>query len=111
MQEECNKHLDWFKELKATQGSFEVTAISKVNDINQWGEYRISSCEEISLLYIGDAIKLKIYRPNAVKQEYSLDDLRDLESKLVLITGKHAAGKVETDKFLNVCVQLVHACM
>ena len=117
MQEECNKHLHWFKELKATQGSFKVTAISKVNDINQWGEYRISSCEEIPLLCIGDAIKLKIHRPNAVKQEYSLDDLHNLESKLVLIISKHAAGKVETDKFLNVRVQLIqfslvymHAC-
>ena len=70
------------------------------------------------LIYIGDAIHLKVHRPNAVKQEYSLDDLRDLESKLVLITGKHAAGRVETDKFLNVCVQFttyirtyMHACM
>ena len=82
--------------MKATQGSFEVTAISKVTDINQWGEYKISSCEEISLLYISDAIKLKIHRSNAVKQNYSLDDLRDLESKLALITGKYAAGKGKT---------------
>ena len=88
--------------MKATQGSFEVTAISKVNDINQWGEYKISSSEETPLLFIGDAIKLKIHRHNAVKQEYSLDDLHDLESKLVLITGKHTTGKIETDKFLNV---------
>lgn len=91
-------------ELKETQGSFEVAAITKVNDINQWGEYKISSSEKVPLLYIGDAIKLKIHRHNAVKHEYSLDDLRDLESKLVLITGEHAAGKAETDKFLNVIV-------
>ena len=88
--------------MKETQGSFEVTAISKVNDINQWGEYKIVSTEETSLLFIGDAIRLKIHRLNAVKLEYSLDDLRDLESKLVLITGKYAAGKKEIDKFLNV---------
>ena len=54
------------------------------------------------LLFIGDAITLKIHCPNALKQEYSLDDLRDLESKLILVTGKHRAGKVKTDKFLNV---------
>ena len=92
--------------MKATQGSFKVTLISKVNDINQWGEYKICSSEEIPLLFIGDAIKLTIHRPNAVKQEYSLDDLQDLESKLVLITDKHTVGKVETDKFLNVCMNL-----
>ena len=88
--------------MKATQGSFEVTAFSEVNDINQWGEYKIYSSEEMPLLFIGDAIKLKIHRHNAVKQEYSLDDLHNLESKLVLISGKHAAEKVEIDKFLNV---------
>ena len=90
--------------MKETQGSFEVTAISKVNDINEWGEYKVSSSEELPLLFISDAIKLKIHRLNAVKQEYSLDDLRDLESKLVLITGKNAAGKEGIDKFLNVCI-------
>ena len=96
--------------MKDTQGSFEVTAISKVNDINKWGKYKISSSEKMSLLYIGDAIHLKIHRLNPVKQEYSLDDLRDLESKLVLITGKDAAGKAETDKFLNVCYNLPCLC-
>ena len=86
--------------MKATQGSFEITAISKVNDINQWGEYTISSTEEMPLLFIGDAIKLKIHRSNAVKPEYSLDDLHDFEGKVLLLTGKqHSAGN---DKFLYV---------
>ena len=107
---ECKNHLDWFVELKETQGSFEVSAISKVLDINKCGEYIISSTEEIPLLFIGDAIKLKIHRFNAVKQEYSLDDLRDLESKLVLITGKHTAEKAKTENFLNVSVY-IYACL
>ena len=101
---ECNNHLDWFVELKETQGSFEVSAISKVKDIIQFGEYKISSTEEMPLLLIGDAINLKIHRFDAVKPEYSLDDLRDLESKLVLITGKHTAEKAKTEKFQNVCM-------
>ena len=88
--------------MKETQGSFEVTAMSKVMDIIQFGEYIISSTEEMPLLSIGDAIKLKIHRHNAVKREYLLDDLRDLESKLVLITGKHTTEKPKTEIFLNV---------
>ena len=59
------------------------------------------------MLDIGDAIKLRILRSNAVKTEYSLDDLRDLESKLVLITGKDTAGRNETDRFLNVCELMI----
>jgi len=82
-----------------------VAAISKVKDINEWGKYIIFSLEEKPLLFIGDAITLKILRANAVKSEYSLDDLQDLESKLVLITGKESKtiAKKETEKFLNVC--------
>ena len=78
--------------------------MSKVIDIIEYGEYIISSTEEMSLLSISDAIKLKIHRLNAVKREYLLDDLRDLESKLVLITGKHTTEKAKTEKFLNVWV-------
>lgn len=78
--------------------------MSKVIDIIQFGEYKISSSEAMPLLSIGDAIKLKIHRQNAVKKEYSLDDLRDLESKLVLITGKHTTEKAKTERFLNVCL-------
>ena len=86
--------------MKATQSSFGVTAISKVNDINKWGEYKISSTEEMPLLFIGDAIKLKIHWLDAVKREYLLDDLRDIEGKLLLLTGKrNSAGN---DKFLYV---------
>ena len=88
--------------MKKSQGSIENTAIFKVRDINKWGEYKITSTKETPLLFIGDAIKLKINREKAVKEEYSFDDLRDLESKLVLITGKYTDGKVEIDKFLNV---------
>ena len=93
--------------MKSTQGSIEVAAIARVNDVNEWGEYIICSSEQLSLSDIGDAIKLKILRSQAVKTEYSLDDLRDLESKLVLITGKQTAGKSEADKFLNVCIVLI----
>ena len=98
-------------ELKETQGSFEVTAMSKVIDIIQFGEYVISSTEGMPLLSIGNAIKLKIHRLNAVKKEYSLDDLRDLESKLVLITGKHTTEKAKTERFLNVCFRILRVYM
>lgn len=37
-----------------------------------------------------------------LKTSYSLDDLRDLESKLVLITGSKAENRGEVDQFLNV---------
>ena len=51
---------------------------------------------------IEDAIVLKISRKNAAKKMYSFDDLRDLESKLVLIRGRSTNGGAEIDRFLDV---------
>lgn len=43
--------------------------------------------------------------------EYSLDTLRDLESKLVLICGNKAENRAEVDHYLNVRVALyIHSC-
>jgi len=97
----CNNHLEWFKEMiKATQESIEFATISKVKDINEWGQCFIYSLEEKPLLSTVDAITLKILHPNAAKSEYSLDDLQDLESELYLIKG-NTSGTIA--KFLNVC--------
>ena len=41
---------------------------------------------------------------NAAKKKYSFNDLRDLESKLVLIRGRGTKGGAEIDRFLDVSV-------
>ena len=50
---------------------------------------------------------LKITRVNAAKKVYSFNDLRDLESKLVLIRGRSPEGVAEIDRFLNVGVTIL----
>lgn len=90
------------------QGSMESTAIMNVKDINKCGEYSISCSEKKPMLCIADAITLRIHRPNAVKKEYSYNDLCDLESKLVLITGKYSTDKDDTKKFSDVRKHFVY---
>ena len=51
---------------------------------------------------IEDAIVLEISRIKAAKKSYSFNDLRDLESKLVLIRGRSTKGGAEIDRFLDV---------
>ena len=53
---------------------------------------------------IESAVSLKITRVNAAKKVYSFNDLRDLESKLVLIRGRGTKGGAEIDGFLDVSV-------
>ena len=57
---------------------------------------------------IEGAISLKIMRENAARKVYSFDDLRDLESKLVLIRGTSTKGGAEIDRFLNVSVTVTN---
>ena len=53
---------------------------------------------------IHDIIHLKLEERDKQlpKKNYSLDELRDLESKLVLITGSKAENRAEVEQFLDV---------
>ena len=55
---------------------------------------------------IESAVSLKITRVNAAIKVYLFNDLRDLESKLVLIRGRGTKGGAEIDEFLDVSITL-----
>jgi len=100
----CNKQLEWYKSVKETQGSVEVTSFGKMRNILTYGQYKVGSHSTHMIHSIQDMIHLKL--ENTEKQlpktSFSLDDLQDLESKLVLITGSKAENRKEVDQFLNV---------
>lgn len=73
-----------------------------MKDINEQGEYIISSSKDKLLPSIADAIKVKVHRPDAVQAQYTLDELRDLESKLVLITVEDEKKNEGNKRFLTV---------
>ena len=82
----------------------EVTSVNQVEDINNYGAFTIC-CDGRKLLQsIEGAVSLKITRIKAAKKVYSFNDLRDLESKLVLIRGRGTKGGAEIDRFLDVSV-------
>jgi len=103
---QCRQDLDWYVEIKKIQGSVEVTSINQVEDIYSYGAYTISCNEQKASQSIERAVLLKISRVKAAKKEYSFNDLRDLESKLVLIRGRSTKGAAEMDRFLNVSFRI-----
>ena len=67
------------------------------------------SCQKDKILQcIDNAIQLKLLKDNAAKESYSFNELKDLESKLVLIRGRSTKGGGEIDKFLN--VRIINTC-
>ena len=93
--------------MKETQGSVEVTSLGQMRNILSYGCYIVGGEpegeHERTVHSIHDIIHLRIMRRELPKKKYSLDELRDLESKLVLITGTRAKNKAQLERFLNVC--------
>ena len=97
--------LDWYKSVKVTQGSVEVTSFGQMDNIRSYGCYTIAGKRDMPIHSIHDVIQLTLYPPKMKEvrnTSYSLDELRDLESKLVLITGSKAVNRAAVEHFFNV---------
>ena len=116
LQRGCDKAIDWYQSVKETQGSVEVTSYGQMNNIYQYGSYTIGSCLKSVHTSQSQVIRLDLTETdkNLPKKNYSLDDLSDLESKVVLIAGRDSSESKEVQVFLQVsaCVCLcVCACI
>ncbi len=98
----CNNDIEWYKSVKETQGSVKTTSYVQMSNILKYGTYRVGFKKNAQT--VQDLISVTLSRrcQNVVKRKYSLDELRDLESKLVLICGNKAENRAEVDHYLNV---------
>ncbi len=80
----------------------ETTSYGQMSNILKYGSYRVGFKKSARTVH--DLITTTLSRrcQNVVKWKYSLDELRDLESKLVLICGSKAKNRAEVDHYLNV---------
>ena len=85
----------------------ERTSYGQMRNILKYGRYQVGVTIQSKPVHtIHDLISLKLVGldKKVPKTSYNLDDLRDLESKLVLITGSKAESRTEVDHYLNVRV-------
>ena len=96
--------MEWYKSVKETQASVEVTSFGQMNNIFQYGCYRIGSNKSQICHSYHEVIhlSLKEREKRLTKKNYNLEELRDLESKLVLITGSRAENRKHVDVFVDV---------
>ena len=76
--------MTWYQFIGQLQGAGEQGTVKQLHDINKHGEYTIATTEVsqkcfISLVIISDD-------PHVSKKNWTLAELHELESKLVLIT-------------------------
>ena len=85
-------------------GSVEESAFGQLKDITKHGKYIIHVGQGIPKDIRG-LVKVQILKQHSAKHEYSLDDLKDLQSKLALIKGKMTEKDIKdmADTFWQVC--------
>ena len=100
--------MPWLKNIEKSHGSVAYTTMMQAEAINAYGVYHIASpkktrenvgiCLEnvISLVVPGTKEK------NREEKTYSLEEVKDVQSKLMLIAGKAEKGKEEVDQFVEV---------
>ncbi len=110
MQEACNDELEWYKSVKETQASVEVTSFGQMNNIFHYGCYTVGSSKAKICQYYHEVIHLLLRerKKRLTKTSYNLEELRDLESKLVLVTGSKAENRAHVDTFIDVSVMSMH---
>ena len=103
LQRTCNDELEWYKSLKDTQDS--VTSYGEMNHILKHGTYQVgsrSSCNVLKNIHEVIKVKLRAKDKRITKLLYTFEELQDLESKLVLITGSKAQNREQVELFLDV---------
>ncbi|KAF5902954.1 E3 ubiquitin-protein ligase, partial [Clarias magur] len=97
------RHLEWLKSVKESHGSVELSSISFATAINKRGVYSIT-VQNQSKINMETALKLYVPEGHGEEQEircYSLEDVRDLQNKLMLMSGK-AEHNNEVEHFTEV---------
>ena len=90
----------------------EVTSYGQMDNIHNFGRYFIGGKGNVAMNTIHDVIHLTLIpgeEKELLKTSYNLDELRDLESKIVLITGSKAGNRAAVDHFLNVRVKIIYS--
>ena len=81
----------------------EKTSIGQMTNILKYGTYRVGFKKSAQTVHELITVTLTQRYQKLIKTKYTLDELRDLESKLVLICGNKADTRAKFDHYLNVC--------
>lgn len=102
----CSDHLGFFNKLRTTQViSLERRTIDEIITINEFGQIIIGKPSLKICQVLSEVISVKILTsdPHIPTKEYTLQELQELISLIVLITEKNKAGNQSVvHKFLEV---------
>ncbi|XP_052218272.1 E3 ubiquitin-protein ligase rnf213-alpha-like [Dreissena polymorpha] len=99
---DTNAQLEWLKEIKKAHGSVEVTSLMLAQAINSDGMYMIGIADggyQGKDIMGNDALSLIVPEKDGEQQlrSYTLSEVQDLHSRLMLVSGKNTAATVDKE--------------
>ncbi|XP_065676801.1 E3 ubiquitin-protein ligase rnf213-alpha-like isoform X2 [Hydra vulgaris] len=88
---DTNHNLEWFKNAKKSQGSVATKSIMEAQIANRKGYFVIgnqkSGCVDFLEFNLTDVIKFQIKNEDLTVKDYTLEEVNDLQSRLMLLGG------------------------
>ncbi|XP_072523911.1 E3 ubiquitin-protein ligase rnf213-beta [Salminus brasiliensis] len=94
--------LDWLKSVRETYGSVEQSSLSLASAINAQGVYHVKWPVDSSGKKCLDSVLHVNVLSNEKDKKYYLDDLLELQNKLMLMSSKGECGKEQVYKFTEI---------
>ncbi|XP_077330450.1 E3 ubiquitin-protein ligase RNF213-like isoform X3 [Lithobates pipiens] len=99
------RHIHWLKTVKESHGSVELSSLSLATSINKKGIYLIRVPKDNKKITLDSVLQLQLPVTGEGTQNmrcYTLEDLKELLNKLMLMSGKGDQGNSEVVKFSEV---------
>ncbi|XP_077022284.1 E3 ubiquitin-protein ligase RNF213 isoform X2 [Tamandua tetradactyla] len=99
------RNLEWLKTVKESHGSVELSSLSLATAINSRGIYVIKAPMKDQRICQDTVLRLLLPESHGGREErreYSLEELKELLNKLMLMSGKKEQNHVEVETFSEV---------
>uniref|UniRef100_UPI0037E99DD8 E3 ubiquitin-protein ligase rnf213-alpha-like n=1 Tax=Semicossyphus pulcher TaxID=241346 RepID=UPI0037E99DD8 len=95
------RYLEWFKTVRESHGSVEFSSLSMATSINEKGMYIIKA-QSKKRLALETSLMLEIQDGHEKNMTCSYEDLKELQNKLMLMSGRGEQNQSEVDCFAEV---------
>ncbi|KAM3924826.1 E3 ubiquitin-protein ligase RNF213-like [Leptodactylus fuscus] len=99
------RHIEWLKTVKESHGSVELSSLSLATTINKRGMYIIQAPKDNKKITPDNVIQLNLQQEgdsNIHERGYTLEELKELLNKLMLMSAKGDQSNEEVDKFSEI---------
>ncbi|XP_029285155.1 E3 ubiquitin-protein ligase rnf213-alpha-like [Cottoperca gobio] len=95
------RHLEWLKTVKESHGSVEFSSLSLAKSINERGMYTINAQYQ-KKLSVETSLMLQIQDGHEKSMACTYEDLKELQNKLMLMSGRGEQNQSEVEHFAEV---------